>query len=62
MRRLVLWVPLALFLAFLVTVAIGLRKPPDTQIRSTMIGKPMPDFALERAVETHPPLAADRDQ
>jgi cytochrome c biogenesis protein CcmG/thiol:disulfide interchange protein DsbE len=46
------------FLAFLVTVAIGLRKPSDTQIRSAMIGKPMPDFALEAAVANHPPLAA----
>jgi cytochrome c biogenesis protein CcmG/thiol:disulfide interchange protein DsbE len=57
-RRLLLWLPLAVFLAFLVTVAVGLRKPSDTQIRSTMIGKPMPDFALERAVAGHPPLAA----
>jgi cytochrome c biogenesis protein CcmG/thiol:disulfide interchange protein DsbE len=58
MRRLLLWLPLAVFLAFLVTVAIGLRKPADTEIRSRMIGKPMPDFALEPAVGSHPPLAA----
>ncbi|HEX8574151.1 MAG TPA: DsbE family thiol:disulfide interchange protein [Allosphingosinicella sp.] len=58
MRRLWLWLPLAVFVAFLVTVAIGLRKPPETQIRSQMIGKPMPDFALAPAVASHPPLAA----
>ncbi|HEX8064294.1 MAG TPA: DsbE family thiol:disulfide interchange protein [Allosphingosinicella sp.] len=58
MKRLLLWLPLAVFAAFLVTVAIGLRKPADTEIRSTMIGKPMPDFALEPAVANHPPLAA----
>ena len=58
MKRLFLWLPLAVFLAFLVTVAIGLRKPADTEIRSRMIGKAMPDFALEPAVASHPPLAA----
>ncbi len=58
MKRLFLWLPLAVFLAFLVTVAIGLRKPPETEIRSRMIGKAMPDFALEPAVASHPPLTA----
>jgi cytochrome c biogenesis protein CcmG, thiol:disulfide interchange protein DsbE len=58
MKRLLLWLPLALFLAFLVTVAIGLKKPPDTLIRSQMIGKPMPDFALQPALASHPGLAA----
>jgi cytochrome c biogenesis protein CcmG/thiol:disulfide interchange protein DsbE len=58
MKKLLLWLPLGVFLAFLVTVAIGLRKPADTEIRSRMIGKPMPDFALEAAVASHPPLAA----
>ena len=58
MKRLFLWLPLAVFLAFLVTVAIGLRKPPETEIRSRMIGKAMPDFALGPAVASHPPLTA----
>lgn len=58
MKRLFLWLPLAVFLAFLVTVAIGLRRPPETEIRSQMVGKPMPDFALEPAVASHPPLSA----
>lgn len=58
MRRLFLWLPLALFVAFVVTVAIGLRKPADTRIHSQMIGKAMPDFALGPAVANHPPLAA----
>jgi cytochrome c biogenesis protein CcmG/thiol:disulfide interchange protein DsbE len=57
-KRLLLWLPLAVFVAFLVTVAIGLRKPADTEIRSAMIGKAMPDFELEPAVANHPPLAA----
>ena len=58
MKRLFLWLPLAVFVAFLVTVAAGLRKPPETEIRSRMIGKAMPDFALEPAVAGHPPLTA----
>jgi len=58
MKRLFLWLPLAVFLAFIVTVAIGLRKPADSPIRSQMIGKPMPDFVLEPAVASHPPLTA----
>lgn len=58
MKRLFLWLPLAVFLAFLITVAIGLRNPAETEIRSRMIGKAMPDFALEPAVPSHPPLAA----
>lgn len=58
MRRLFLWLPLAVFAAFVVTVAIGLRKPADTQIRSQMIGKPMPDFVLQPALASHPGLAA----
>ena len=58
MRRLLLWLPLAVFVAFLATVAIGLRKPADNEIRSAMVGKPMPDFALEPAVANHPRLTS----
>ena len=58
MKRLLLWLPLAVFVAFLVTVAIGLRTPAETQIRSRMIGKAMPEFALDPAVASHPALAA----
>jgi cytochrome c biogenesis protein CcmG/thiol:disulfide interchange protein DsbE len=57
-RRLLLWLPLAVFVAFVATVAVGLRKPADTEIRSQMIGKAMPDFALKPAVPNHPALAA----
>jgi cytochrome c biogenesis protein CcmG/thiol:disulfide interchange protein DsbE len=58
MRRWFLWLPLAVFVAFVVTVAIGLRKPADTRIRSQMIGKAMPDFVLRPAVASHSGLAA----
>lgn len=56
MRRLLLWLPLAVFAAFVVTVALGLRRPVDTSIKSEMIGKPMPQFALAPAVAHHPGL------
>jgi cytochrome c biogenesis protein CcmG, thiol:disulfide interchange protein DsbE len=58
MKRLFLWLPLAVFLAFLVTVAIGLRRPPETEIRSRMIGKAVPEFALQPAVAGHPGLSS----
>jgi cytochrome c biogenesis protein CcmG/thiol:disulfide interchange protein DsbE len=58
MRRLFLWLPLAVFAAFVVTVALGLNEPADTPIRSRMIGKPMPDFVLQPALAGHPGLAA----
>ena len=46
MKRLILWVPLALFLLFVVTVAVELYNPSERTIRSGLIGKEMPDFAL----------------
>jgi cytochrome c biogenesis protein CcmG/thiol:disulfide interchange protein DsbE len=58
MRRLFLWLPLALFAAFLIVVAWKLREPGDSTIRSQMIGKPIPDFALEPIVPNHPGLGA----
>jgi len=45
-RRWILWAPLALFAALLGVVASGLIKPSSTTIRSQMIGKPLPAFAL----------------
>ncbi|HEX2763779.1 MAG TPA: DsbE family thiol:disulfide interchange protein [Allosphingosinicella sp.] len=56
MRRLLLWLPLGLFLAFVVTVASGLRRPADTSIPSQMIGKRMPDFVLAPALPGRPGL------
>jgi cytochrome c biogenesis protein CcmG, thiol:disulfide interchange protein DsbE len=58
MRRLLLWLPLAVFVTFVVAVAVTLREPAGSEIRSRMIGKAMPDFALRPAVASHPGLAA----
>lgn len=57
MTRAILWAPLALFLALVALAVWGLSRPDDTTIRSQMIGKPMPDFALQPAVAGHPGLA-----
>lgn len=46
MKRIALWLPLALFVVFFGVVAFGLIKPADRTIASKLIGKPMPQFAL----------------
>jgi cytochrome c biogenesis protein CcmG/thiol:disulfide interchange protein DsbE len=50
MKRLILWLPLAVFLVFVVTVAVGLYRPGERTIRSQLIGKPIPQFALPQAL------------
>jgi cytochrome c biogenesis protein CcmG/thiol:disulfide interchange protein DsbE len=57
-KRLILWVPLAVFVIFVAMVAIGLYAPADRKITSKLIGKPVPEFALEPAVASHPPLSS----
>jgi cytochrome c biogenesis protein CcmG/thiol:disulfide interchange protein DsbE len=57
MRRLVLWLPLGLFLVFVAMVIVGLRHGEDNNIPSQMIGKKMPDFALQPIVANHPGLS-----
>ena len=58
MRRLILWLPLAGFALFVALVALYLRSPSDTTIRSRLVGRPIPDFALARASAAHPALEA----
>jgi cytochrome c biogenesis protein CcmG/thiol:disulfide interchange protein DsbE len=58
MKRLILWLPLALFVAFLGLVAFGLGGEKDNAIRSRMIGKPMPEFVLQAAAPGHAPLSS----
>ena len=56
MKRLIIWAPLAVFALFLVVFTFGLGREQDQTIRSQLIGKPMPDFALQPSVPGHPPL------
>lgn len=47
MKKLVIWVPLALFLFFVGVAAYQLTQPKDDSVPSGMIGKPVPAFALK---------------
>ena len=58
MKRAILWVPLGLFAAFVIVVAIMLRDPSQPVIRSKMIGKSLPTFALPPAAPGKPALAS----
>ena len=53
MRRWTLWLPLGLFVALVVVVALQLYHPADRTVRSALVGKPIPSFTLK-------PIAADR--
>jgi cytochrome c biogenesis protein CcmG/thiol:disulfide interchange protein DsbE len=55
--RWLLWLPLALFVAIVAVVMSGLMHPVSTDIRSQLVGQPMPEFALPPAVPGHPGLA-----
>lgn len=57
MRRVILWAPLALFVLFVILVTAYLRAPSDSTIRSHLIGRPLPQFALAPIQPSHPPLA-----
>jgi cytochrome c biogenesis protein CcmG/thiol:disulfide interchange protein DsbE len=50
MKRLILWLPLGLFALFVALAAFYLRAPSDTQIRSQLVGRPLPEFSLAPAL------------
>jgi cytochrome c biogenesis protein CcmG/thiol:disulfide interchange protein DsbE len=56
-RRWVIWLPLALFAAFVVVVLMGLLRPAPRDVASAMIGKPLPQFALPPAIPERPGLS-----
>jgi cytochrome c biogenesis protein CcmG/thiol:disulfide interchange protein DsbE len=55
--RWLLWQPLALFALIVAVTMSGLLHPASTDIRSQLVGQPMPEFSLPAAVPGHPPLA-----
>ncbi|WP_086608227.1 DsbE family thiol:disulfide interchange protein [Erythrobacter donghaensis] len=55
--RLILWVPLALFAFFAGLAGYMLTQDKDQFVESTMIGRPLPDFALDPAFEGLPGAA-----
>ena len=58
MKRALLWLPFVAFVGLLAVVASGLFKPADRTVRSAMIGRPLPDFALPAIVLGKPGLAS----
>ena len=52
-----LWLPLAIFAGFVALVMAGLLRPASRDVVSTMIGKPLPQFALRAAIDERPGLA-----
>lgn len=57
-RRWALWLPLAVFGLFVALVMAGLLRPASRDVVSTMIGKPLPQFALRAAIDERPGLSA----
>ena len=51
------WLPALLFAGFLAVVAYNLSNPAERVVRSALIGKPLPEFALQAAVPGQPGLA-----
>lgn len=56
MRKILLWVPLALFALLLGIMGHGIINPEQTAIPSKLVGSKVPDFDLPAAVPTHPAL------
>ena len=50
MRRILLFVPLVAFIGFVILVTAYLRAPSDRTVRSQLIGRPLPQFALPAAL------------
>jgi cytochrome c biogenesis protein CcmG, thiol:disulfide interchange protein DsbE len=57
-RKILLFLPLLLFVAVVIAFAFRLHAPGDSTIRSRMVGKPIPEFALKPAVPNHRGLSA----
>jgi cytochrome c biogenesis protein CcmG/thiol:disulfide interchange protein DsbE len=51
-----IWLPLALFLAVIVLVAVALFRPADRNVASTLIDRPLPAFTLPGSLPGTPGL------
>ncbi len=58
MRRVLLWLPLAAFVALLALVWSGLLSPADRAVASRMVGQPLPEFALEPLLAGRPGVSS----
>ncbi|MGK6320455.1 DsbE family thiol:disulfide interchange protein [Sphingomonas sp. DT-204] len=57
MKRWLIWAPFAVFAVILWVVAGQLLKPADRTVKSAMVGKPLPEFALPANQAGKPGLA-----
>lgn len=53
-----IWLPLVLFLAFVLLVALGLFRPADRNVASMLIDRPLPQFALPASLPGTPGLSS----
>ncbi|WP_375248936.1 DsbE family thiol:disulfide interchange protein [Sphingomonas sp.] len=58
MKRWLLWLPLCAFGVVIAVIAWGLYQPADRTVRSAMVGKPLPDFALAPLLPGKPGLTS----
>lgn len=58
MKRPLLWLPVAVFLALAALLASGLFAPADRTVRSAMIDQPVPQFSLQTIVPGKPGLSS----
>ena len=54
---LLLWLPVLVFAGFIAVVAYSLRNPAEREVRSALIGKPLPEFSLQAAQPGQPGLS-----
>jgi len=57
-RRLILWVPLGLFVLFLAVIAAGLFAPAERTVPSALVGQPVPEFDLAPGMAGRPGLSS----
>lgn len=58
MSRLLRFLPLLVLVAFVIAVAWRLSRPPEEEIRSQLVGQPVPSFALAPALTGRPGLSS----
>ena len=58
MKSWLIWAPLAFFVAVMGIALYALVRPADRAVKSAMVGKPIPDFALAPIMPTKPTLAS----
>lgn len=56
MKRWLLWAPLIVFIGVIALAASRLIMPPETVVKSALVGKPLPQFTLQPMIADKPGL------